>query len=160
MDEGSNSVAGESLPVLDIHAVERMLPHRYPFLLVDRARDLRVGRSIVGLKNVTANEPYFHGHFPGRPIMPGVLVVEAMAQTSALLVGRTLELSAAETDIYFMSVERARFRRPIVPGDQVELHVRVLHARRQVWRFAGTATVGGKRVADAEFTVMYVPRRS
>ena len=160
MDGRGESVEGNSLPALDIHAVERLLPHRYPFLLVDRARDLRVGESIVGIKNVTANEPYFQGHFPGRPIMPGVLVVEAMAQTSALLVGRTLDLSVADTDIFFMSVDRARFRRPIGPGDQVELHVRVLNARRRVWRFAGTATVDGKRVADADFTVMYAPKRS
>ena len=150
----------EQADTLDIHAIERMLPHRYPFLLVDRARDIRPGTSIVGIKNVTANEPYFQGHFPGRPIMPGVLVVEAMAQTSALLVGRTLDLSAEDAEIYFMSVERARFRRPIEPGDQVELPVRVLQARRRVWRFAGRAMVAGIRAADAEFTVMYAPNRS
>ena len=145
--------------VLDIHAIKRMLPHRYPFLLVDRARDLCVGKSIVGIKNVTANEPYFQGHFPGRPIMPGVLVLEAMAQTSALLVGRTLDLSPENADIYFMSVERAKFRRPIEPGDQVELHVRVLNARQRVWRLAGTAMVVGTRVAEADFTVMFAPKR-
>lgn len=143
---------------LDIHAVKRMLPHRYPLLLVDRARDLRVGESIVGIKNVTANEPYFEGHFPDRPIMPGVLVVEAMAQTSALLVGRTLDLSPENADIYFLSVERAKFRQPIEPGDQVELHVRKLNARQRVWRLSGKALVEGKRVAEAEFTVMYAPK--
>ncbi len=148
----------EAAVSLDIHAIERMLPHRYPFLLVDRARDLRVGESIVGVKNVTANEPYFQGHFPGRPIMPGVLVVEAMAQTSALLVGATLDLSREKADIYFMSVERAKFRRPIEPGDQVLLHVRVTNARQRVWRFSGVATVEDRRVAEADFTVMYAPK--
>ena len=143
---------------LDIHAVKRMLPHRYPLLLVDRARDLRLDDSVVGIKNVTANEPYFQGHFPDRPIMPGVLVVEAMAQTSALLVGRTLGLSPENADIYFLSVERAKFRQPIEPGDQVELHVRKVNARQRVWRLAGTALVEGKRVAEAEFTVMYAPK--
>ena len=158
---GSTDATGEAAAgILDIHAIKRMLPHRYPFLLVDRARDLRVGESIVGIKNVTANEPYFQGHFPGRPIMPGVLVVEAMAQTSALLVGRTLDLSADNADIYFLSVERAKFRRPIEPGDQVELHVQVLNARQRVWRLSGTAVVSGNRVAQAEFTVMYAPKRS
>ena len=158
---GSAGGTGEAVAgILDTHAINRMLPHRYPFLLVDRARDLCIGESIVGIKNVTANEPFFQGHFPGRPIMPGVLVVEAMAQTSALLVGHTLDLSAENADIYFMSVERAKFRRPIEPGDQVELHVRALNARQRVWRFAGTAIVSGKRVAEAEFTVMYAPKRS
>ena len=158
---GSTDATGEAVAgILDIHEIRRMLPHRYPFLLVDRARDLRVGESIVGIKNVTANEPYFQGHFAGRPIMPGVLGVEAMAQTSALLVGRTLNLSADNADIYFMSVERAKFRRPIEPGDQVELHVQVLNARQRVWRLSGTAVVSGNRVAQAEFTVMYAPKRS
>jgi len=145
---------------LDIHEIQKMLPHRHPFLLVDRVRELRVGESIVGLKNVSVNEPFFEGHFPGRPIMPGVLVVEALAQASALLVGRTLDLAADRADIYFLSVERAKFRRPIEPGDQLELHVRALGDRRRVWRFAGQARVDGVRVAEAEFTVMYAPKGS
>lgn len=137
----------------DFDTIQRILPHRYPFLLVDRVRDIIPGKQAVGLKAVTANEPHFQGHFPGQPIMPGVLVIEAMAQTSAVLIG--VERGLQETlMIFFTTVDKAKFRKTVVPGDLLELHVEIKRAGTRVGKFAGRAMVGGALVAEAEFTAM------
>lgn len=138
---------------VDLDAIQRILPHRYPFLLVDRVRDIVPGQSAVGLKAVTANEPHFQGHFPGKPIMPGVLVIEAMAQTSAVLIGVERGVESALM-IYFTTVEKAKFRKTVVPGDMLELHIEIKRAGTKVGKFAGRAMVDGQLVAEAEFTAM------
>ncbi|MFN3075292.1 MAG: 3-hydroxyacyl-ACP dehydratase FabZ [Alphaproteobacteria bacterium] len=142
--------------VLDVNRVMQMIPHRYPFLMVDRVMDLIPNVSAVGVKNVSAAEPYFQGHFPSRPIMPGVLIVEAMAQTAAVLVVETLGEGAEGKLVYFMSVERARFRRPVIPGDRLLLKVFKHRNRGNVWRFRGEAVVDDAVVADATYTAMIV----
>ena len=144
--------------VIDITEVLRRIPHRYPFLLVDRAEDYRPGISIIGIKNVTINEPFFVGHFPAFPVMPGVLVVEAMAQTGAVLMSKTLDVDVETKTIMFMSVDNARFRAPVRPGDVLRLHVEVLRARGGIYKFRGRAMVLEKLVADAEFAAMTVER--
>ena len=130
----------------------KRLPHRYPFLLVDRAEKYIEGQSILGFKLVTANEPHFTGHFPDNPVMPGVLIVEALAQTGALLMSKTLDADISKTVIYFMGVDKARFRKPVRPGDVVEMPVEVVAQRRGIFKFRGEARVGGIKVADAEFS--------
>ena len=140
---------------MDILAIRDYLPHRYPFLMVDFVRNVQLGESAVGIKNVSVNEPFFPGHFPDRPIFPGVLIVEALAQTAAVLVGVSLGISGEDIEIYFMSIEKARFRKPVVPGDVLELHVRKLKARERIWRFEGKAKVGDTLVADCEFAAMF-----
>ena len=141
---------------IDILEIKRMIPHRFPFLLIDRVVDLRPGEGAVGLKNVSVNEPYFAGHFPGHPVMPGVLIVEAMAQTSAVLVVRTMGLLDHNLLVYFMGIDSARFRQRVVPGDQLELHVAVDRNRGKVWRFRGEARVGAALAAEAEWMAMIV----
>ncbi len=143
---------------IDVIALMKMLPHRYPMLLVDRLVDVRLGHSAIGIKNVTVNENFFQGHFPGHPVMPGVLIVEAMAQTAAALVFETLNLEHESALVYFMSVDEAKFRKPVVPGDQLRIHVIRDRKRGNVWRFAGTARVDGVTVAEALFTAMIVDR--
>ena len=128
------------------------LPHRYPFLLVDRAERYVEGQSILGIKCVSANEPQFTGHFPENPVMPGVLVIEAMAQTGALLMSKTLDADISKTVIYFMGVDKARFRKPVRPGDVIEMPVEVLSHRHGVFKFKGVAMVDGVKVADAQFS--------
>lgn len=139
---------------LDINAVSRMIPHRYPFLMIDKVIDLVAGESAVGVKNVSAAEPHFQGHFPGKPIMPGVLIVEAMAQTAGVLVAYTMGEAAENKLIYFMAIDSARFRRPVVPGDTLLIHVAKQQNRGAVWKFAGRALVDGKLVAESNFTAM------
>lgn len=139
---------------VDIHAIKRMIPHRYPFLLVDRIFNIVAAETAVGLKNVTANEPHFEGHFPVQPVMPGVMIVEAMAQTASVLVVHTLDLVDKEMLVYFMSLDKAKFRKVVEPGDQLELHVKVLRGRSKIWKFWGEAKVEGKIAAEAEFTAM------
>ncbi len=139
----------------DLDLIMRIIPHRYPFLLVDKVRDIVVGESCVGIKNVTYNEPQFTGHFPGLPIMPGVMIVEAMAQTSGILVGLTMDLVDKNAKVFFMGVENAKFRRKVVPGDVLELHVRALRGGGRVWKFEGRAMVGSELAAEATFTAMF-----
>ncbi len=138
-----------------IHASEIMaiLPHRYPFLLVDRILEFEPGRRIVGLKNVSINEPFFQGHFPGMPIMPGVLLVESMAQVGGVLAVKSRE-SSAGMFVFFLGIDRARFRKPVYPGDQLRIEVTVLQQRTPYWRLKGEAFVGDVRVADAEMRAM------
>jgi len=139
---------------IDIMQIMEMIPHRYPFLLVDRVTDVMVGESAVGIKNVTINEHFFQGHFPRQPVMPGVLIVESMAQTAAVLVVKTLEEEAAGKLVYFMTIDEARFRKPVVPGDTLKVHVSKLRSRGNVWKFAGEVRVDGTLVAEARFAAM------
>lgn len=141
--------------MMDIHEIMKHLPHRYPFLLVDRIIDIQEGESITGLKNVSMNEPFFQGHFPGQPIMPGVLIVEALAQVAGIM---AFHSGIEGKSVYFMSIEKAKFRRPVVPGDQLKLEVKVLQRRGTVWKVAGKATVDGKSAAEAELTAMVSDR--
>ena len=138
----------------DLGLIKRILPHRYPFLLVDKVRDIVPMKSCVGIKNVTANEPHFEGHFPQEPVMPGVLIIEAMAQTSAVLVGTSMDLADKGMGTYFMSIDKCRFRRKVVPGDVLELHVTTLRGGGKVWKFEGRAIVDGELAAEAEFMAM------
>ena len=131
-----------------------MLPHRYPFLLIDKVRDIIPGESAVGIKNVTINEPFFPGHFPGHPVMPGVLVVEAMAQTAAAMVGVSMDEDTEDRVVYFVAIDNARFRKPVVPGNVLNIHVKKIQRRGSVWKFESAATVDGAAVADAKFTAM------
>ena len=142
---------------LDIMEILYRIPHRYPFLLVDRAEDYRPHESIVGIKCVTINEPFFVGHFPGNPVMPGVLIVEAMAQTGAVLMSKSLDVDVTTKTIMFMTVDQARFRSPVRPGDVLRMHVRVTRARGEIFKFEGKAMVGEKVVAQCEFAAMAIP---
>jgi 3-hydroxyacyl-[acyl-carrier-protein] dehydratase len=131
-----------------------MMPHRYPFLLIDRVVNIAVQRSAIGLKNVTVNEPHFQGHFPVLPVMPGVLIIEAMAQTSAVLVVETLGVIDRDLLVYFMSIDEAKFRHPVAPGDALELHVETIRGRGKIWKFRGVARVGDTLCAEAIFAAM------
>ncbi len=153
MAEDAVTLTREAEPA-DIMSVMRMIPHRYPFLMIDRVVDIQLDRSAVGIKNVSINEPHFQGHFPRQPVMPGVLIIESMAQTAAVLVVETLEGAAAGKLVYFMTVEGARFRKPVVPGDQLRVHVTKVKNRGPVWKFSGEAKVEGTLVAEATFTAM------
>lgn len=146
--------------VVDLAGIMKAIPHRYPFLLIDRVVELFPDISAVGIKNVTANEAFFQGHFPGHPVMPGVLIIESMAQTAAVLVVGTLGQEEAGKLVYFMSVEGAKFRRPVGPGDQVRLHVEKQRNRGNVWRFFSVARVDGVAVAEATFTAMIMDQRA
>lgn len=151
----NDAAAAPTVPAeADIALIQRVIPHRYPFLMIDRVRDIRAGVSAVGVKNVTVNEPHFQGHFPGVPIMPGVTIIEAMAQTAAVLVSLTLDLVDKNPLVYFMSVEEAKFRRKVVPGDVLELEVTVKRHRGEVWKFDGIGRVGDAVVAQAVFAAM------
>ena len=144
---------------IDIQEILARIPHRYPFLLVDRAEDYRPSESIVGIKCVTFNEDFFQGHFPGNPVMPGVLIVEALAQTGAVLMSKSLDVDVEGKAIMFMSIDEARFRQPVRPGDVLRLHVEVLRTRGDIYKFKGRALVGEKVVAQAEFAAMVVETR-
>lgn len=141
---------------VDINRIMEMIPHRYPLLLIDRVVGIEHDVRAVGIKNVTFNEPHFTGHFPSRPIMPGVLIVEAMAQTSAVLVVSTLGQESEGKLVYFMSIEEAKFRKPVVPGDRLELHVVKERSRGNVWKFKAEGKVDGTKVAEAIFSAMIV----
>ena len=146
--------SGRPEDILDIEMVLEMIPHRYPFLMIDRVHDLVLGSHAVGLKNVTFNEPQFQGHFPGTPVMPGVLIIEAMAQTSALLVVHTLGGEAEGKLVYFMSIDGARFRKPVVPGDTMMVRAEKQRKRGNVWKFACRVNVGDVLVSEATIAAM------
>jgi 3-hydroxyacyl-[acyl-carrier-protein] dehydratase len=140
----------------DIDLIQRILPHRYPFLLVDKVVDMNGTQSAVGIKNVTLNEPHFQGHFPGAPIMPGVTIIEAMAQTAGVMVGTALGLADKNMLIYFMAIDGCKFRRKVVPGDVLRMDIETTRGKEgaKVWKFKGVATVDGELAAQAEFTAM------
>ncbi|MBN8827517.1 MAG: 3-hydroxyacyl-ACP dehydratase FabZ [Sphingobacteriia bacterium] len=146
----------KNLERIEIEEIMGMIPHRYPILLVDRIIDIKSDVSAIGIKNVTFNEPHFMGHFPGKPIMPGVLIIEAMAQTSAAVVVQTLGESAKGKLVYFMSIEEAKFRKPVIPGDTLKMHVYKEKQKSNVWKFRGESYVDDVKVAEAIFTAMIV----
>jgi len=138
---------------LDVTEIQAILPHRYPFLLVDRIEELEVGKRVVGIKNVTINEPFFQGHFPGRPIMPGVLIIEAMAQVGGVLAFKSAKEAGANL-VYFMGIEKAKFRKPVTPGDRLRFVVEVLRARHPYWKMRGEVFVEDTLVCEAELMAM------
>ena len=146
----------QNLQTADIELIQRLIPHRYPFLLVDKVLEIDYLKSAKGIKNVTFNEPYFQGHFPGFPIMPGVTIIEALAQTAAVMVGVSLDLADKNLLIYFMGIDKCKFRRKVGPGDTLELKVNVLRGKigGKVWKFSGHASVVGEIAAEVEFTAM------
>ena len=151
-------MTSDDTKTIDIEEIIKMIPHRYPFLLIDRVQDVVPETSATGIKNVTINEPFFPGHFPDKPIMPGVLIIESMAQTAAVL---AVSGSGTETEgklVYFMSVESARFRKPVIPGDQLEIKVIKRQTRGSVWKFEGQAHVQNILVAESGFTAMIVDK--
>ena len=149
---GKTSVA--TLSSVNVRRILQMIPHRFPMLMVDRVIDMQLDHSATGIKNVSINEPFFQGHFPGEPVMPGVLIIEAMAQTAAVLVVSTFGSASEGKLVYFMSIDGARFRRPVLPGDRLELRVTKLQSRATVWKFSGKAVVDGKVAAEATFAAM------
>lgn len=150
-DETSNP---DTVNSADLGLIKRIIPHRYPFLFIDKVRDIVPHKSGVGIKNVTCNEPHFQGHFPSQPIMPGVTIIEAMAQTSAVVVGVSMDLIDKNMLTYFMAIDKCKFRRMVVPGDVLELHVNATRGGGKIWKFEGKATVDGQICAQAEFTAM------
>jgi 3-hydroxyacyl-[acyl-carrier-protein] dehydratase len=156
-NETESAATGPGVTV-DIAGILRAIPHRYPFLLIDRVDELLRGKSAIGIKNVSVNEPFFAGHFPNHAVMPGVLIIESMAQTAAVLVVHTLGPDAAGRVVYFMSVEGAKFRRPVVPGDTLRIHCTKERNRGQVWKFNAIARVNDTIVAEATYTAMIMER--
>ncbi len=142
---------------INIQEIKRLIPHRYPFLFVDKVKELNPKISAVGIKNVTNNEPHFQGHFPSQPIMPGVTIVEAMAQTAGILVSKSLELEDSGALVYFLSIDNCKFRHLVGPGDVLELHVKVIRGRGKIWKFHGDAIVDGRVVTEADFAAMIIP---
>ncbi len=163
MDASAIATTGAPAPgtvveAIDIARILQAIPHRYPFLMIDRVVDLVTNQSAIGIKNVSVNESFFQGHFPNHPVMPGVLIIEAMAQTAAILVVETLGPDAAGRVVYFMSVEGAKFRRPVVPGDQLRIHCTKQRNRGNVWKFTAVARVDGSSVAEATYAAMIMDR--
>ena len=152
-------LSGEKPHGLDIQSIMSLIPHRYPFLLIDKVVDVVGDESATGIKCVSVSEPFFQGHFPGQPIMPGVLIVEAMAQTAGAIVVDNLPDGEGQPGVYFMTIENARFRRPVVPGDTLYLHVKKVRQRGKVWKFSSEAMVEGQLAAEASFTAMIVDDR-
>ena len=150
----NEAAARRTVERMDIEDILDAIPHRYPFLMIDRAVDVVPGERATGIKNVSINESYFQGHFPRRPVMPGVLIIESMAQTAAVLVVATLGPAMAGKLVYFMSLDDCRFRHPVVPGDQVFVHVTKKQRRRNVWKFAARAVVDDRTVAEATYSAM------
>lgn len=147
------------IPLIEIQRIMELIPHRYPFLMIDKMIDVRLGKSATGVKNVTINEELFQGHFPGHPVFPGVLIVEAMAQTAAALVVQTLGPDSENKLVYFMTIDEARFRKPVGPGDQLHVSVSVERSRGAVWKFKGEAKVDGKLHAEAVFSAMIMDKK-
>ncbi|MBV1703859.1 MAG: 3-hydroxyacyl-ACP dehydratase FabZ [Hyphomicrobiales bacterium] len=156
MTDPTAGAPAATLDVIDVQRLLEYLPHRYPFLLVDRIVEIDGDRSCVGIKNVTANEPQFMGHFPGRPVFPGVLQIEAMAQTAGALCIHAMEKADKPRLVYFMTIDGAKFRKPVTPGDQMRLHMTKLAQKRNVWRYRGEARVEGTLVSEAEISAMIV----
>jgi len=152
--EASERTTSAEVTEIDTLRIMELIPHRPPFLMIDKLVDVVAGERATGVKNVTINEGFFQGHFPARPVMPGVLIIEAMAQTAAVLVVHTLGPMAQGKLVYFMSVDNARFRRPVVPGDTLKVHVTSLRHRGNVWKFEGQAKVDGKLCAEATYAAM------
>lgn len=150
----------ESIEITDIRRIMDMIPHRYPLLLVDRILEFKKDEYAIGLKNVTANEPQFTGHFPGAPVMPGVFIIESMAQTAATFVVKTLGPESEGKLVYFMTVDNARFRKPVTPGDSMHIHVHKQRSRGNVWKFKGEAKVDGKLCAEAIFSAMILDEKA
>ena len=148
--------AGATLDAVDILRLLELLPHRYPFLMIDRIVDIDGDRAATGIKNVTINEPHFLGHFPGKPVMPGVLIVEAMAQTAGAICLHAMG-SGQPSLVYFMTIDKAKFRRPVVPGDRLEIRVVKDRQRGNIWRYVSEAKVDGVKVAEAEISAMMTP---
>ncbi len=148
-----------SQPVINIEKILKCLPHRYPLLLVDKVIFLEPNKKIIAVKNVTFNEPHFLGHFPDHPIMPGVLIIEALAQAGALMVTTAPDFKAEEKLVYFMSIDGAKFRKPVIPGDVLELHVEAIQNRGAVWKLAAVAMVNGQKVAEAKLSAMIVDKK-
>lgn len=144
--------------IIDIERIFKLIPHRYPLLLVDKVIDFKPNEEAVGIKNVTFNEPHFMGHFPSKPIMPGVLIVEALAQTAAILVVSSNEENLNKL-VYFMSIDNTKFRKPVIPGDVLELYVKAIQNRGAVWRFEGYGIVNGQKVAESQFSAMMVDKK-
>jgi 3-hydroxyacyl-[acyl-carrier-protein] dehydratase len=158
MSEKINPVVLPVDEALDVMKVMQLLPHRYPMLMIDGLRDIVPGLSATGIKNVTMNEPFFQGHFPSRPVMPGVLIVEAMAQTSGALIMYSGGDLADSKLVYFMTIDKCRFRKPVVPGDTLLLHVSLIHKRGPVSKFHGEAKVKGQLMAEADYSAMIVDK--
>ena len=152
-----NEALAATMDSLDIIQILKLLPHRYPFLLVDRIIEIDGDRSAIGIKNVTLNEPHFQGHFPEHPVMPGVLIIEAMAQTAGAICIRSAAGSKPAL-VYFLTIDNAKFRKPVIPGDRLELHVRKTKQRGDIWRFACEGLVEGSKVAEAEISAMMSPK--
>ncbi len=147
-----------SKSVINIDQIIKLIPHRYPILLVDKVVSVNGGKNIVAIKNVTFNEPHFMGHFPDHPIMPGVLIIEAMAQAAAIMVMQSGDFQPEENVVYFMSIDGAKFRKPVLPGDVLELHVETVQSRGVVWKLSGVAIVDGQKVSEANFSAMIVKK--
>ncbi len=150
----ANDASTQNADTADISRIVKMIPHRYPMLMIDRVIEIVPDQSATGIKNVSINEPQFRGHFPNHPVMPGVMIVESMAQTAAVLVVQTLGPDAEGKLVYFMSIDSARFRQPVVPGDSMRVEVEKIRNRGPVWKFKAAAKVDGKVVAEAEFAAM------
>ncbi len=144
--------------MMDVVEIQKLLPHRYPFLLVDRVVEIVAGQKLIGIKNVTANEPFFNGHFPGHPVMPGVLILEALAQASAILAYKSEGMDPTAKVTYLMAIDNAKFRRPVVPGDRLELAVEVVKHKGAVFKTKGIASVDGVKVAEGEFLATVVDK--
>jgi 3-hydroxyacyl-[acyl-carrier-protein] dehydratase len=149
----------KSEPVFDIRKIQRILPHRYPFLLVDRVISIEPMKKLVAVKCVTVNENFFNGHFPGHPVMPGVLILEALAQAGGLLVKFSLAEDTSGKVTYLMAIDNARFRKPVVPGDRMELHVEIVKQKGPIWKTNGRAIVDGEVVAEADYMAMLIDRK-
>jgi 3-hydroxyacyl-[acyl-carrier-protein] dehydratase len=149
----------ENSSIIDINKIIKLLPHRYPILLVDRVVEVEHYKKIIALKNVTFNEPHFMGHFPNHPIMPGVMIIEAMAQAGSLMMTSAPDFVAEDKLVYFMSIDNAKFRKPVIPGDSLYLHVNIIQNRANVWKMAGIAMVNNQKVAEAQFSAMIINKK-
>ena len=140
--------------IININEIMQLIPHRYPFLLVDKVINYKANESCVGIKNVTMNDNFFQGHFPNNPVMPGVLMIEAMAQTGAILVAKSLNKEPGTTGVLFTGIDNVKFRKSVIPGDQLELHIKIINTKMNIWFLEGTGIVDGKKVVEAKFSAM------